>query len=135
MESVSVKKPKASKLSTVIKEPDTLADLAKALVATPEAQAMLTQSGAKRFEDLVGKDGLVAQMLKPVMQEMLEAEMTEHLGYPKHDASGYLTGNSRNGNYERTLRTSDGHVTLGMPRDRNGSFASKTVLPYKQVSS
>lgn len=116
-------------------EPASVAELARALVATPEARAMLAQSGAKRFEDLIGKDGLVAQMLRPVMQEMLEAEMTEHLGYPKHDASGYLTGNSRNGSYQRTLKTSDGHITLDMPRDRSGLFESKTVLPYKQVSS
>ncbi len=129
-----MRKPKASK-SPDDQEPTSIAELAKALVATPEAQAMLRQSGAKRFEDLIGKDGLVAQMLKPVMQEMLEAEMTEHLGYPKHDASGYLTGNNRNGSYERTLRTSDGSMTLDMPRDRNGSFTAKTVLPYKQVSS
>ena len=117
------------------RQPVSIAELARALVATPEAQAMIHQSGAKRLEDLLGKDGLVAQMLVPVMQDMLEAEMTEHLGYPKHDASGYLSGNSRNGSYERTLRTSDGHMTLQMPRDREGSFESKTVLPYKQVSS
>lgn len=116
-------------------EPVSLAELARAVVATPEAQAMLRQSGAKRFEDLIGRDGLVAQMLKPVMQEMLEAEMTEHLGYPKHHASGYLTGNSRNGSYCRTPRTSDGALALDIPRDRDGSFTSKTVLPYKQVTS
>ncbi len=112
-----------------------VADLARALVATPQAREMLARSGAKSLEDLVGKDGLVAQMLKPLMQEMLDAEMTEHLGYPKHDASGYLTGNNRNGSYERTLRTSDGYMTLNVPRDRNGDFQPKTVLPYKQISS
>lgn len=122
MELTQMKKPKQSKQINPANSSDstdaaTIADLAKALVATPEAQAMLRQSGAKRFEDLIGRDGLVAQMLKPVMQEMLEAEMTEHLGYPKHDVSGYYSGNSRNGSYERTLRTSDGHMTLSIPRD------------------
>jgi len=126
-------KPKTPK--PTVPEPASIAELAKALVATPEAQAMLRQSGAKRFEDLIGRDGLVAQMLKPVMQEMLEAEMTEHLGYPKHDTAGYLSGNSRNGSYGRTLRTSDGALSLDIPRDREGSFESKTVLPYKQVTS
>lgn len=139
MELTQMTKRKQLKQTTTVSadaaEPASIADLARALVATPEAQAMLAQSGAKRFEDLIGKDGLVAQMLRPVMQEILEAEMTEHLGYPKHDPSGYLTGNNRNGSYERTLRTSDGHVTLGIPRDRNGSFQPKTVLPYKQVTS
>lgn len=112
-----------------------LSDLAKALIKTPQAQAMLKQSGAKRYEDLIGKDGLIAQMLKPLMQEMLEAEMDEHLGYPKHDVAGYLSGNSRNGSYQRTLRSSDGPFTLDMPRDRNGNFNSEIVPPYKQISS
>ena len=112
-----------------------LSDLAKALVSTPQAKAMLEQSGAKRYEDLIGKDGLIAKMLKPIMQEMLEAEMDEHLGYPKHHISGYLTGNSRNGSYQRTLRGSDGPFTLNMPRDRNGDFTSDVVPPYKQISS
>jgi putative transposase len=133
-----MKKPKPTKQQLLPSDDQptaSLADLARALVSTPEAQAMLAQSGAKRFEDLIGRNGLVAQMLKPVMQEMLEAEMTEHLGYPKHDASGILSGNNRNGSYERTLRTSDGHMTLDIPRDRAGAFQPKTVLPYKQVSS
>lgn len=69
------------------------------------------------------------------MQEMLEAEMTEHLGYPKYHVDGYLSGNSRNGNYQRTLRSSDGPFTLDIPRDRNGDFESDTVPPYKQISS
>lgn len=118
-----------------MKASDDLSELAKALVATPQAQAMLEQSNAKRYEDLIGQDGLIAQMLKPLMQQMLEAEMTEHLGYPKHDTSGYLSGNSRNGSYQRTLRGSDGPFSLDIPRDRNGDFNSNVVPPYKQISS
>lgn len=112
-----------------------ISDLAKALIATPEAQAMLSQSGARKFDDLVGGEGLVAQMLKPLMQEMLNAEMTEHLGYPKHDSAGYLTGNSRNGSYQRTLRSSDGYLSLDIPRDRSGEFTPTVVTSYKQVST
>jgi transposase-like protein len=69
------------------------------------------------------------------MQEMLEAEMTEHLGYPKHDPAGYLTGNSRNGSYQRTLRSSDGKLALDIPRDRTGEFSPTIVTSYKQVST
>lgn len=120
-----------------IREKDltSIGDLAKALIATPEAQAMLHQSGVRKFDDLVGQEGLVAQMLKPLMQEMLDAEMTEHLGYPKHDSSGYLSGNSRNGSYQRTLRSSDGHLSLAIPRDRAGEFKPTVVTSYKQVST
>lgn len=112
-----------------------VAELAKALIATPQAQAMINQSGARSFDDLIGKEGLVAQMLKPLMQEMLAAEMTEHLGYPKHDPTGYLTGNSRNGSYQRTLRSSDGKLPLDIPRDRAGEFTPTIVTSYKQVST
>ena len=116
-------------------DPERFAELAKALVATPEAQAMIRASGAKTYDDLSGGKGLVAQMFKPLMQELLEAEMTEHLGYPKHDTSGYLTGNSRNGSYGRTLRGSDGTMRLDIPRDRNGQFESTVLTSYKQVST
>lgn len=112
-----------------------VSELAKALIATPQAQAMINKSGARSFDDLIGKEGLVAQMLKPLMQEMLAAEMTEHLGYPKHDPTGYLTGNSRNGSYQRTLRSSDGKLALDIPRDRAGEFSPTIVTSYKQVST
>ena len=114
--------------------PNRYDELAAALIATPQVQAALRQVNG--YSDLVGKDGLIAGMLKPIMQELLNAEMTEHLGYPKHDPSGYKTGsNSRNGSYGRTLRGSDGPFTLEMPRDRNGDFKSDVLPPYKQISS
>lgn len=116
-------------------DPERFAELAKALLATPEAQAMIRESGAKTYDDLSGGKGLVAQMFKPLMQELLEAEMTEYLGYPKHNVSGNLSGNSRNGSYERTLRGSDGTMRLAIPRDRNGDFSSTTLASYKQVST
>ena len=116
-------------------DPERFAELARALIATPEAQAMIRESGAKTYDDLSGGNGLVAQMFKPLMQELLDAEMTEHLGYPKHDVAGYLTGNSRNGSYSRTLRGSDGAMRLDIPRDRNGQFEPTVLTSYRQVST
>ena len=129
-----MKKPKRnSSVQSIPQDPHRYDALAAALVATPQVQTALRT--VTSYEDLIGKDGLIAGMLKPLMQELLDAEMTQHLGYPKHDTSGYLTGNSRNGSYERTLRGSDGPFTLDIPRDRNGNFQSDTVPPYKQISS
>lgn len=115
--------------------PDTnrYAELAAALIATPQMQTAL--QSVSSYDELVGGNGLIAGMLRPLLQEMVNAEMTEHLGYPKHHVAGQLTGNSRNGSYERTLRSSDGAIPLTMPRDRNGDFNSTVVRPYKQVSS
>ena len=115
------------------KDPNRYDELAAALVATPQVQAAL--NSVSSYDDLVGGDGLIARMLKPLMQELLDAEMTEHLGYPKHHPDGYLTGNSRNGSYERNIRSSDGNITLDMPRDRQGDFNSTVIQPYKQVST
>ena len=125
-------KQKVSKIDDA-KDPNRYDELAVALVATPQVQTALRSVSS--YDDLVGGEGLIARLLKPLMQELLDAEMTEHLGYPKHDASGYLTGNSRNGSYERTMRGSDGNLTLDIPRDRQGDFSSTVVQPYKQVSS
>src|SRR5476649_952774 len=116
-------------------EPTTsFAELAKALIATPQAQAIIAESKPKSFDYIVRKNGLMAQMVKPLMQEMLLAEMTEHLGYEKHDTAGYLTGNSRNGSYQRVLRGSDGTLTLDIPRDRAGDFTPTIVPANKQIS-
>lgn len=116
-----------------IQDPNRYDELANLLIGTPEVQAAL--KNITSFDQLVGGDGLIAGMLKPVIQELLDAEMNEHLGYPKHDTAGYLTGNSRNGSYGRTLTSSDGTLDLTMPRDRNGSFSSTIVQPYQRVST
>lgn len=106
---------------------DDLSDLMQALLATPEARAILAKHTPNHMEDLIGEKGLISQMLRPVMQELLEAEMTEHLGYPKYDSSGYLTGNNRNGSYLRQFKSSDGQFALDVPRDRRGQFQPKVI--------
>lgn len=116
-------------------ESDQFDALVKALIATPEAKAVIAKSIGKKLEDLTGRNGVATRMFKPFMQELVDAEMTEHLGYEKHEASGYGSGNNRNGSYQRTLRSSDGPFTIEMPRDRNGNFSSAVVPPYKQISS
>lgn len=54
---------------------------------------------AKTYKDLVGKDGTIKNLLKASLETMLEAEMTEALGYVKHSPEGNNSGNSRNGTY------------------------------------
>ena len=58
------------------------------------------------------------------MEEMLEAELSAHLGYEKYEARGRNSGNSRNGKRETTLQTSAGDQKIQVPRDRNGEFQS-----------
>jgi putative transposase len=65
---------------------------------------------------------LLKQFTKAVLERALQGELTEHLGYAKHDPSGENSGNSRNGVSRKTLKGDFGEVELATPRDRNGEF-------------
>jgi len=81
----------------------------------------------KTIEDLTGKNGLLKRLLKDATEQMLEAEMTEHLGYKKHAAEERNSGNSRNGHTGKTVHTDFGKVPLETPRDRQGTFEPQLV--------
>ena len=66
-------------------------------------------------------------LVKDTLEAFLELEMEEHLGYPKHDAEGRNSGNSRNGASSTTVRGDFGEVEIDTPRDRNASFEPKVV--------
>ena len=72
--------------------------------------------------------------LEHAVNQLLQTELTSFLDYDKYDASGIGSGNSRNGTYERTLKTEFGELSLAIPRDRNGDFHQQTVAPYKRTN-
>src|SRR5690348_1119383 len=78
-------------------------------------------------DELLGDDGLFKQLKKALLERMLGAELTAHLGYEKGDRAGRGTGNSRNGYSAKTVLTEDGALELAVPRDRNGSFEPVVV--------
>ena len=71
---------------------------------------------------LVGPDGMLTGLTKDVLETALEAEMSEHVGYDKHDPAGRNRENSRNGTRTKTVLTEVGPVEIEVPRDRDGSF-------------
>jgi transposase-like protein len=77
--------------------------------------------------ELTGDDGLLTALVRRVLQTGLEVEMTDHLGYERHDPEGRGSGNSRNGSYPKTVTTDIGKVDLRVPRDRNATFAPASV--------
>jgi putative transposase len=81
----------------------------------------------KKPEDIIGENGLLKQLTKAVLERAMQAEMTEHLGYEKHDPAGNNSGNSRNGATSKMLKGDFGEVPLETPRDRNGTFEPKIV--------
>ena len=60
-------------------------------------------------------------LLGDTLQGMLNAEFDEHMGYEKYEQKAPKT-NYRNGNSKKTVKTSQGEITLDIPRDRNGDF-------------
>jgi putative transposase len=77
--------------------------------------------------ELTGPGGLLTGLTKTVLETALEAEMTGHLGYDKHDPAGRDGGNSRNGTRAKTVQTEIGPVEVEVPRDRDGSFEPRVV--------
>ncbi|MFH8387087.1 IS256 family transposase [Kitasatospora sp. NPDC018058] len=76
---------------------------------------------------LTGEGGLLQQLTKRVLESALEGEITDHLGYEKHDPVGAGSGNSRNGVRSKTVLTDVGPVKISVPRDREGSFEPQIV--------
>ncbi|HWJ64243.1 MAG TPA: IS256 family transposase [Acidimicrobiales bacterium] len=85
------------------------------------AQQLVEAARAEGVE-LVGPGGLLTGLTKTVLETALEAEMSEHLGYDRHDPAGRDGGNSRNGTRSKTVLTEIGPVEIEVPRDRDASF-------------
>jgi putative transposase len=81
----------------------------------------------QRPEDIVGENGVLKQLTKALVERAMEAELTTHLGYEKHDPVGYHSGNSRNGASKKRLKGDFGEVDVAVPRDRNASFEPQIV--------
>jgi putative transposase len=76
---------------------------------------------------LTGDGGFLPELVRRVLEAGLQAELTDHLGYERHDRAGYGSGNSRNGFTAKRLGTEVGDIELGTPRDRNGTFEPRLV--------
>jgi transposase-like protein len=87
----------------------------------------LVAQARERGLELTREDGLLAQLTKQVLESALEGEITEHLGYDRHERVGGEGGNSRNGHRSKTVTTEVGPVEIEVPRDRDASFEPKIV--------
>jgi len=83
-------------------------------------------------EDLIGETGLLKQLTKALIERALDAELTQHLGYEKHDPAGYHSGNSRNGASAKTVQGEFGEITIETPRDRNASFEPQILKKHQK---
>jgi putative transposase len=93
-----------------------------------EAARELVRAARAKGVALTGPDGLLKALTKTVIETALEEEMSEHLGYDKHEPVGRNRGNSRNGKRAKTVLTDAcGEVDIEVPRDREGSFEPVVV--------
>ena len=83
--------------------------------------------GCERPEDLMADGGLMKELRKALMQRMLGAELTEHLGYEHGEAAPPVQTNRRNGVSRKTLKSEDGAFEIEVPRDREGSFEPRLI--------
>lgn len=89
-----------------------------------ELVGLLLSEQCRNMEDV---QKLLRTLFKGTVEQMLEAEMDEHLGYGKHELAGNNSGNSRNGYGTKTIKTELGETELRVPRDRNGTYAPQVV--------
>lgn len=90
----------------------------------------------KQFKSKENFQEYFNSLYKQGIEEMLQGELDEHLGYSKHTTEGYNTGNSRNGSFPKTVTTENvGEVVLNIPRDRNGEFEPHIIPKGQTISS
>jgi putative transposase len=86
----------------------------------------------KSPNDLFGTEGLFHRLKAALMERMLDAELTEHLGFEKNAVEGRGKGNSRNGYTTKTVQTETGPVDIRVPRDRAGTFEPQLVAKHQR---
>lgn len=74
---------------------------------------------------------LFKEMVGMVLENGLEGELDEELGYTKYDYREKATANSRNGHSSKRLRTSLGELEISVPRDRQGEFDPQLVKKHQ----
>jgi putative transposase len=82
-------------------------------------------------EVLLDDPRFLPQIVERVVQQMLEAEMTEHVGAAPHERTDARKGH-RNGYKPRTLRTRVGTLNLLIPQDREGTFSTRLFSRYQR---
>jgi len=87
-------------------------------------------AAAKSMDDFFGKEGIFARLFANTLEQMLETELTEELGYGPYEVKGRNSGNNRNGHYAKKVRTSEGEMNIQVPRDRNGEFAPQIIKKH-----
>jgi len=94
------------------------------IIPKGQLRKLIKQYNLKDTNDI---QGMLKDMFGDAIQEMLEAELEDDLGYSRYDYKNKATTNSRNGHSKKKVRSSYGDSDIKIPRDRNGEFEPKVV--------
>ena len=94
------------------------------IIPKDQLRKLIKQYNLKDTKDI---QGMLKDMFGDAIQEMLEAELEEDLGYSRYDYKNKATTNSRNGYSKKSLRSNYGKSDIRVPRDRDGDFEPKIV--------
>ena len=93
----------------------------------------LLKEHVKQQKTTTGISNLLQEVFREAVQEMLKAEMDNHLGYEKHAPEAAEYANNRNGKNTKKVRSKLGELTIEVPRDRDGSFEPQIVPKRKRI--
>jgi putative transposase len=96
----------------------------KKLMAKDEIKRFIKENNIK---DIAGIEESLKRMFSSVIEEMLEAELEDQLGYSKYDYKSKTTDNSRNGRTKKTVMSKYGEAEIEVPRDRSSDFEPEIV--------
>lgn len=94
-----------------------------------ELKKLIKERGLKSVEDV---QEMLKEMFGGVIEEMLEGELEESLGYSKYDFKNKQTGNSRNGYSDKKVKSTLGELELSIPRDRESEFDPTIVRKHQR---
>jgi putative transposase len=89
-----------------------------------ELKKLLKEKGVKSLDDF---NAFMRDVSKEVVETLLEGELTDHLGFEKHDQKAKTTDNTRNGYTPKTVKSKFGEIDLDVPRDRKSDFEPQIV--------
>jgi putative transposase len=89
-----------------------------------ELKKLLKEKGVKSLDDF---NAFMREISKEVVETILEGELTDHLGYEKHDQKAKATDNARNGFTPKAVKSKYGEIGLDVPRDRKSDFEPQIV--------
>ena len=80
-----------------------------------------------------GLSEMLQELFKEAVQELLQAEMEEHLGYEKHASNSNQFPNNRNGKARKIIKSKYGETEIEVPRDRDGTFEPQVIPKRKRI--